>query len=91
MAIADKFYTKQEVADKCVERLLSLVNTNNKVFLEPTAGNGIFLNSLKGKQFEAYDILPENERIVKKIYLIFDLQIIIILLLGILLLEKDQS
>lgn len=66
MAIADKFYTKQEVADKCVERLLSLVNTNNKVFLEPTAGNGIFLNSLKGKQFEAYDILPENERIVKK-------------------------
>ena len=66
MAIADKFYTKQEVADKCVERLLSLVNTNNKVFLEPTAGNGMFLNSLKGKQFEAYDILPEDERIVKK-------------------------
>lgn len=72
MAVADKFYTKQEVADKCVERLLSLVNIDDRIFLEPTAGNGIFLNSLKGKQFEAYDILPEDDRIIKKD--IFDFQ-----------------
>lgn len=66
MAIADKFYTKQEIADKCLKRFESIINTNNRTFLEPTAGSGVFLNSLNGKEFEAYDIYPEDSRIIKK-------------------------
>lgn len=64
MAIADKFYTKPEIAEKCLERLLKYVS-NNDLFLEPTAGNGSFLNALErhNLKYEAYDLIPEDKRI----------------------------
>ena len=70
MAIADKFYTKKEIAKKCVEKIFSLFNLNSEVFLEPTAGNGAFLDYLP--KFEAYDLIPEDDRIVQKNIFDFD-------------------
>lgn len=65
MAIADKFYTKIEVAKKCVNFLKSKLSlTMEEQFLEPTAGNGVFLNFLNN--YDAYDLLPENPKIKKQ-------------------------
>lgn len=70
MAIADKFYTKKEKAKKCVEKLFSLFDLKEELFLEPTAGNGAFLDYLP--KFEAYDLIPEDDRIIQKNIFDFD-------------------
>lgn len=58
MAELDKFYTNKIVAKNCVDILNSLFTLQNEMFLEPTAGNGVFLPYLP--QYEAYDLKPEN-------------------------------
>ena len=64
MVKADKFYTKREVAKDCYNLLKNKLElTGDELFLEPTAGNGAFLDNLKN--FKAYDILPEDPRIIK--------------------------
>lgn len=71
MAIADKFYTKPEIANKCFILLKNFLNlAGEETFLEPTAGSGVFLNFLKN--YEAYDIIPEDNRIVQKDIFEFD-------------------
>ena len=71
MAVADKFYTKVKVAERCVSFLKETLNlTGEEYFLEPTAGNGSFLNYLKN--YEAYDLLPEDDRIKQKNIFDFD-------------------
>lgn len=71
MAIADKFYTKTKIAEKCVSFLKETLSlTGEEIFLEPTAGNGSFLNYLKN--YEAYDLLPEDDRIKQKNIFDFD-------------------
>ena len=64
MVKADKFYTKREVAKDCYDLLKNKLElTGDELFIEPTAGDGAFLDNLKN--FEAYDILPEDPRIIK--------------------------
>lgn len=64
MAVADKFYTKPDVAKKCYDFLVNTLKlSGDEYFLEPTAGSGVFLDFLKN--YEAYDILPEDPRISK--------------------------
>ena len=54
MVKADKFYTKREVARDCYNLLKNKLElTGDELFLEPTAGDGAFLDNLKN--FEAYD------------------------------------
>lgn len=49
----DQYFTKPDVADKCLELLYDkLPETRNKHFIEPSAGNGSF-----------YSILPKSRRI----------------------------
>ena len=67
MADFDKFYTKKEVAKKCYDKLNSLFNLNDSIYLEPSAGNGAFLDYLP--KYEAYDLVPENDRIIKQDFL----------------------
>lgn len=67
MATFDKFYTKQPVAEECVHFLEKYVDLTQHICLEPSAGNGVFLQFLP--KYEAYDILPENDLIIKQDFL----------------------
>jgi hypothetical protein len=69
MAVLDKFYTKKEVAKECVAFLGKYVDLDRHVCLEPSAGNGVFLEYLP--KYEAYDIAPENDNITKQDFLKF--------------------
>jgi hypothetical protein len=70
MATFDKFYTKQSVAEDCVHFLEKYVDLTQHICLEPSAGNGAFLQFLP--KYEAYDILPENDLITKQDFLKFE-------------------
>ena len=62
MAELDKFYTNKNIAKKCVDFLHALFRIDsNEMFLEPTAGDGAFLDYLDN--YEAYDLKPEDKRI----------------------------
>ena len=60
---ADKFYTKQHIADKYSNKVLELFGTDVD-YIEPTAGNGAFLTILPNIQ--GYDLIPEREDIIEK-------------------------
>jgi len=66
----DKFYTKPEIAKYCFDLLINTVSVAPEdIFLEPSAGCGNFLTCLKDYKFEAYDIEPEGEHIIKQDFL----------------------
>lgn len=70
MAKNDKFYTKIEVAKQCVNFLSQYINLDNELCLEPSAGGGAFLHYLP--HYEAYDLYPEADNIVKQNFLEFN-------------------
>lgn len=58
----DKFYTSKDIAKKCVDLLHTFLTVSaTDKFLEPTAGNGAFLDYITN--YEAYDLKPEDDRI----------------------------
>ena len=65
----DKYYTKEPIAIRCFtllkEALLELgLRIDNILFIEPSAGNGIFLNVIK-KNVIGFDISPDkNENFI---------------------------
>lgn len=64
----DKFYTKPNIAEKCVSLFARTIKIyKNDLIIEPSAGNGGFVNALNrfncNKTF--IDISPENNRIDK--------------------------
>ncbi len=61
----DKFYTKPEIVDVCLEILKNSVCFENDYFVEPSAGDGRFYNKLPNNKI-GYDIEPEGEFIIKK-------------------------
>ena len=69
----DKFYTKQNVAQNCSNIAQQLLNIDNEfdVVIEPSAGNGVFINSLTKicSNCLFYDIQPEHELIITQDYL----------------------
>lgn len=68
MANLDKFYTKPEIAIQCYNFLKKFYpSLDNEMFLEPSAGSGNFLPLLK--HYEAYDIAPEGDNIIKADFL----------------------
>lgn len=78
--IKDKFYTKNEVVDICVKQLEENIDINdNDICIEPSAGNGSFIENIKSvfKNYKFYDIEPENEEIIKQDYLEFNFNTII--------------
>jgi hypothetical protein len=65
----DKYYTSPELAKYCVEKTKEIIGSENITeYIEPSAGSGVFLDYLD-KPYLAYDIEPEDERIVKQNYL----------------------
>ena len=68
----DKFYTKPEIAQFCLNHL-DITKYDN--IIEPSAGNGSFLKLLPANAI-GYDIAPEGEKIIKADFLklTFDLK-----------------
>ena len=75
----DKYYTSQELADYCTEKIVHIIGRENITeLLESSAGRGVFLNSfeklLPNMPVKAYDIEPEDNRILQQDYLELDLE-----------------
>lgn len=70
----DKYYTPKDLAEYCVNKTKEIIGEENiSEWLEPSAGAGVFLDFLDDN-YLAYDISPEDNRIVKQDYLELDLE-----------------
>lgn len=66
----DKFYTQSNVAKQCVDFLNNNLKLKEDIkYLEPSAGDGSFLNYLSN--YVALDIKPEDERIIEQDFLTY--------------------
>jgi predicted RNA methylase len=71
----DKYYTKNNIVDDCLNNIKKYIQINsNDLILEPSAGNGSFIKGIKSMtdNYKFYDLLPQNEEIVKQDYLLFN-------------------
>lgn len=65
----DKYYTSPELAEYIVNKTKEIIGEENITeYIEPSAGAGVFLDYLD-KPYIAYDIEPEDDRIIKQDYL----------------------
>ena len=62
--VNDKFYTKIQVSKECLDFLGDLSSYEKVV--ECSAGNGSFSKQINHTNLEAYDILPEDNSIIKQ-------------------------
>ena len=73
----DKYYTPQHIVDLVIQRTKEVIGFDNITeFIEPSAGNGAFLDKLyaTGIPTQAYDLYPEREDIIEQDYLQLDLE-----------------
>ena len=71
----DKFYTCKIIVNECIKLIKEKINIQEKdLCIEPSAGNGSFIDSIKSlfKFYKFYDLEPENDEIIKQDYLKFD-------------------
>ena len=71
----DKYYTKTTVVDQCIDIIKDKLNiSKDDLIIEPSAGNGAFINKIKtlSNNYKFYDIEPENAEIVKQDFLLLD-------------------
>lgn len=72
----EKYYTNQKCVDMCIENIkkLGFINEND-IIIEPSAGNGSFIDHILKLVNESYyfDIDPENELITQQDFLQLDL------------------
>lgn len=62
--VFDQFYTKREVAQTCVSELEKCVDLGKSVVIEPSAGNGAFLEYLPAHTI-SMDLDPKRDGIVR--------------------------
>ena len=68
----DKFYTIPSIVDLCIKLFKKNIDIqDNDLCIEPSAGNGAFINHIKSlfKYYKFYDLQPEHPLIVKQDYL----------------------
>lgn len=71
----DKFYTCESVVKDCMEHVHSHIDiSRDDLCIEPSAGNGAFMNSIRETFTEHlfFDIEPEHQEVVQQDYLTFD-------------------
>lgn len=72
--VNDKYYTSDELVEYIINKTKEIIGQENIVeYLEPSAGNGTFLDYLD-KPYLAYDIEPEDSRIIQQDFLSLDLE-----------------
>lgn len=63
----DKFYTIPSVSKKCIDQVADRFNLSTfDLVIEPSAGNGSFLNQIPSDNKIGLDISPEHENIIEK-------------------------
>ena len=68
----DKYYTKDEIVNECLKSFSQNVNFHqDDLIIEPSAGNGAFINGIKSltTNYIFYDIEPEHPEITQQNYL----------------------
>lgn len=73
--VIDKFYTKKETVNYIIELFKQYIAPNNDdLIIEPSAGNGAFIDAIKSLKcnYEFYDLEPEHEEIIKQDYLLYN-------------------
>ena len=71
--VNDKYYTSPELAKYVVEKTKKIIGEENiSEYLEPSGGNGVFLDYLPKGAYSC-DIEPEDDRIIKQDYLTLDM------------------
>ena len=73
--IDDKFYTAPFIVKECINFVNKFIDIKeNDICIEPSAGNGSFINHIKTlfKNYIFYDLKPENDEIIKQDYLLFN-------------------
>ena len=71
----DKYYTKSSVVKQCIELVKKYINiSNNDLIIEPSAGNGSFIENIKtlSTNYKFYDLEPEHNEVSKQDFLDFD-------------------
>jgi len=71
----DKYYTKQSVVKQCIKLVKKYINiSNNDLIIEPSAGNGSFIDNIKNisSNYKFYDLEPEHDEVLKQDFLEFD-------------------
>ena len=63
----DKFYTLPECSKKCIDKVCELYDIAGwDLIIEPSAGNGSFLNQIPSNNKIGIDILPDHQDIIKQ-------------------------
>lgn len=77
--LIDKFYTSNSAVKLCYKNIKNTVNINfdKDLIIEPSAGNGSFIEMIKSlsKNYHFIDIEPENNNIFKADYLNYEINI----------------
>ncbi len=72
----DKYYTKKEIVKVCLNNIKTnlLIDKNKDLIIEPSAGNGSFIDGIKeiANNYLFYDLEPENSEIIKQDYFEYD-------------------
>jgi hypothetical protein len=70
----DKYYTNPSVVDQCIELVKKyIVISNDDLIIEPSAGNGAFIEHIKklSSNYKFYDLEPEHAEIATQDFLEF--------------------
>ena len=74
--LMDKYYTTETIVKLCVNLIKThvIIDKEKDICIEPSAGNGSFINYLKllFLNYRFYDIEPEHEEILKQDYFTLD-------------------
>ena len=73
--IKNKYYTKNTVVEQCIVSIQKHIKVlKDDLIIEPSAGNGSFIERIKSlsPNYRFYDLEPENEEITKQDFLEFD-------------------
>ena len=75
----DKYYTKSCIVEQCIELVKKYINiSNNDLIIEPSAGNGSFIEYIKtlSNNYIFYDLEPEHNEVLKQDFLELDYRIL---------------
>jgi predicted RNA methylase len=67
----EQYYTSEPIAKQCVKKIMELIpNSKDYLFIEPSAGNGIFMKQLpENYKVIGIDLEPKYNKIIKGDYL----------------------